>query len=125
MRGPHHDSLRFSIEYYCSLEQIKYIFDNFEKWTKPENAEFSIYFGAKPQIRKEPKGVVLIFVPFNYPIVLLMSPLVRDLVLCLGPPLTKSCARRERLLRGTPSVSRSLNSFQQRARCSPNSFRST
>ena len=70
-------SLRFSLEFYVSLEQIKDIFDNFEKWTKPESAEFSIYFTAKPQIRKEPKGVVLIFVPFNYPIMLLMSPLVR------------------------------------------------
>lgn len=82
-RGPHYGSLLFSLEYYVSLEQIKYIFDNFEKWTKPENAELSIYFGAKPQIRKEPKGVVLIFVPFNYPIMLLMSPLVRDVVLFL------------------------------------------
>ncbi|KAF9647400.1 NAD-aldehyde dehydrogenase [Thelephora ganbajun] len=63
------------LEHYVSLEQIKYTFDNFEKWTKPESAEFSIYFGARPQIRKEPKGVVLIFVPFNYPIMLLMSPL--------------------------------------------------
>lgn len=74
-------SSRFSLEHYVSLEQIKHIFDNFEKWAKPESAEFSIYFGARPQIRKEPKGVVLIFVPFNYPIMLLMSPLVRCLVL--------------------------------------------
>ncbi|KAF9785103.1 NAD-aldehyde dehydrogenase [Thelephora terrestris] len=63
------------LELYVSLEQIKYIFDNFEKWTKPESVELSIYFGARPRIRKEPKGVVLIFVPFNYPIMLLMSPL--------------------------------------------------
>ena len=73
-------SLLSSIEYYVSLEQVKYIFDNFEKWTKPESVERSIYFGARPQIRKEPKGVVLIFVPFNYPIMLLISPLVRHLV---------------------------------------------
>lgn len=70
-------SSRFSLEHYLSLEQIKYIFDNFEKWAKPESVELSIYFGARPHIRKEPKGVVLIFVPFNYPLVLLMSPLVR------------------------------------------------
>jgi len=100
----HHDSPRFSLEHYLSLEQIKYIFDNFEKWTKPENAEFSIYFAARPQIRKEPKGVALIFVPFNYPIVLLMSPLVRDPVLSPGFPVLLTCAsggsncRRERRL---------------------------
>ena len=84
-------SLRFRIEYYGSLEQIKYIFDNFEKWAKPESAEFSIYFGARPHIRKEPKGVVLIFVPFNYPILLLMSPLVCRLVLSSGFYVLLSC----------------------------------
>lgn len=63
------------IEFFGSLEQIKYIFDNFEKWAKPECAELSVYFGARPHIRKEPKGVVLIFVPFNFPILLLVSPL--------------------------------------------------
>lgn len=66
-----------SLEHYVSLEQIKDIFDNFEKWAKPESVELSIYVAARPHIRKEPKGVVLIFVPFNYPIMLLMSPLVR------------------------------------------------
>jgi hypothetical protein len=75
---------RFSLEYFVSLEQIKEIFDNVEKWSKPESVGFSIYFGARPKIRKEPKGVVLIFVPFNYPILILMSPLVRSPVICLG-----------------------------------------
>ena len=75
---------RFSLEHFVSLEQIKDLFDNVEKWSKPESVGFSIYFGARPKIRKEPKGVVLIFVPFNYPILILMSPLVRNLVFCLG-----------------------------------------
>jgi aldehyde dehydrogenase (NAD+) len=82
--APEWPSSRFSLEHYISLEQIKYTFDNFEKWTKPESVELSIYFGARPHIRKEPKGVVLIFVPFNYPIMLLMSPLVRHFVLFPG-----------------------------------------
>jgi len=84
-------SSRFRIEYYGSLEHIKCIFDNFEKWVKPESAEFSIYFGARPQIRKEPKGVVLIFVPFNYPILLLMSPLVCYLVIFSSFYVSLSC----------------------------------
>jgi hypothetical protein len=117
---------RFSLEYFVSLEQIKEIFDNVEKWSKPESVGFSIYFGARPKIRKEPKGVVLIFVPFNYPILILMSPLVRSLCyLPRLPRVTESCARRERSLLGTPSASRSLSSFQPRARCLPNSFQST
>lgn len=119
-------SLRSSIEHYISLEQVKCIFDNFEKWAKPESAEFSIYFGARPHIRKEPKGVVLIFVPFNYPIMLLMSPLVRPLLSSLWLlRVTESCARREPSLRGTPPASKSQNSFQQRARCSSSSSQST
>ena len=70
---------------------IKEIFDNFEKWAKPESVEFSVYTGAWPQIRKEPKGVVLIFVPFNFPIMLLMSPLVRRLVVFPGFYALLSC----------------------------------
>ena len=115
----------FSLEFFLSLEQIKYIFDNFEKWAKPESVEFSIYFGARPHIRKEPKGVVLIFVPFNYPIILLASPLVSSPAQPLAATVAKSRVRLERLPPGTLPASRSLNSFQQRARCSPNSSQST
>ena len=115
----------FSLEFFLSLEQIKYIFDNFEKWAKPESVEFSIYFGARPHIRKEPKGVVLIFVPFNYPIILLASPLVSSPAQPLAATVAKSRVRLERLPPGTLPASRSPNSFQQRARCSPNSSQST
>ena len=89
-------SSQFSIEHYLSLDAVKYTFDNFEKWAKPEGAELSIYFGARPQVRKEPKGVVLIFVPFNYPIILLMSPLVRNLVSSRLLLFAESRARLER-----------------------------
>jgi acyl-CoA reductase-like NAD-dependent aldehyde dehydrogenase len=33
-----------------------------------------------PYIRREPKGVVLIIVPFNFPLFLTVSPLVRKLL---------------------------------------------
>ncbi|QRW05395.1 aldehyde dehydrogenase family protein [Ceratobasidium sp. AG-Ba] len=48
-----------------------------DKWAKPEPAPFSINFAAmKPVTRKEPKGVVLIISPFNYPVWLALSPLI-------------------------------------------------
>ena len=59
-----------------SLAEVKESFDNVEKWTKPESAPLSLYSLTSPKIRKESKGVVLIFVPYNYPIFLLMSPIV-------------------------------------------------
>ncbi|KAG8744904.1 hypothetical protein FRC10_009274 [Ceratobasidium sp. 414] len=48
-----------------------------DKWAKTESAPFSLNFAAmKPVIRKEPKGVVLIISPFNYPIWLALTPLI-------------------------------------------------
>jgi len=69
-----------------SLAEIKQSFDNVEKWTKPEPAPLSLYSLTAPKIRKEAKGVVLIFVPYNYPIFLLMSPIVSTItrVQCLS-----------------------------------------
>ncbi|KAF9652565.1 aldehyde dehydrogenase [Thelephora ganbajun] len=63
------------LEIFVSLAEIKQSFDNVEKWAKPESAPLSLYFLTSPKIRKEAKGVVLIFVPYNYPIFLLMSPI--------------------------------------------------
>ncbi|KAJ3880668.1 NAD-aldehyde dehydrogenase [Lentinula edodes] len=54
-----------------SLVEIKLTLSSFEKWAKQESAPFSINFSAmRPVIRKEPKGVVLIISPFNYPLFL-------------------------------------------------------
>lgn len=54
-------------------------YHNVAKWCKPERAPFSLnWFATKPTIRKEPKGVVLIISPFNYPVFLALRPLVRD-----------------------------------------------
>jgi len=64
------------LEFFLSLAEVKKSFDNVEKWSKPESAPLSLYSLTSPKIRKESKGVVLIFVPYNYPIFLLMSPIV-------------------------------------------------
>lgn len=87
------------LEFYLSLEQVKTIFDNFEKWAKPESAGLSIYLGARPHIRKEPKGVVLIFVPFNYPLILLASPLAG--AIAAG---NAACVKTSELLPATSSL---------------------
>lgn len=48
------------------------------KWSKPESPAFNVtWFAMKPKIRKEPKGVVLIISPFNYPLWCLLGPVVR------------------------------------------------
>jgi acyl-CoA reductase-like NAD-dependent aldehyde dehydrogenase len=52
-------------------------YHNVAKWSKPERTPWSLnWFAMKPTIRKEPKGVVLIISPFNYPMWLLLGPLV-------------------------------------------------
>jgi aldehyde dehydrogenase (NAD+) len=63
----------------CTLTETVDAYHNVAKWSKPESAPWSFnYFSMKPTIRKEPKGVVLIISPFNYPMFLLLGPLVRS-----------------------------------------------
>lgn len=98
------------IETFVSLAEIKYSFDNVEKWVKPESAPLSIYSLTSPKIRKEAKGVVLIFVPYNYPVFLLMSPIVSDNV-NPGESLALHLIRLALLLPETPFASRPRNTF--------------
>ncbi|KAF7760966.1 hypothetical protein Agabi119p4_10375 [Agaricus bisporus var. burnettii] len=50
---------------------------NIEKWSKPERPPFSLNgFPMRPVIYKEPKGVVLVISPFNYPVWISFSGLV-------------------------------------------------
>ena len=47
----------------------------------PATRRFDLnWFASGPRIRKEPKGVVLIIAPFNFPILLLLGHLVRPRV---------------------------------------------
>jgi aldehyde dehydrogenase (NAD+) len=59
-----------------TMSEIKTSIDGVASWAKTEKAPFSVNFAAmRPTIRKEPKGVVLIIAPFNYPVWLLIGPL--------------------------------------------------
>ena len=71
-------SLLFSLEIGGTLTEAVDAYHNVAKWSKPEPASWSLnWFSMKPTILKEPKGVVLIISPFNYPMWLLLGPLVR------------------------------------------------
>lgn len=66
-----------------TIGEVKDTLSSFEKWTKPESAPFSLNFAAmRPVIRKEPKGLVLIISPFNYPIFLTIPLIVRSSLSC-------------------------------------------
>jgi aldehyde dehydrogenase (NAD+) len=68
-----------SIEINGTIAEAVNAYHNVAKWSKPERAPWSFnFFAMKPTIRKEPKGVVLIISPFNYPMWLLLGPLVRS-----------------------------------------------
>jgi len=67
----------FILEIGATLTEAVNAYHSVAKWSKPERAPFSLnWFATKPTIRKEPKGVVLIISPFNYPIFLALRPLV-------------------------------------------------
>ncbi|KAJ7606940.1 NAD-aldehyde dehydrogenase [Mycena polygramma] len=59
-----------------SLTDIMSTYNNMEAWVKPEKPAFTIPFGLmRPVTYKEPKGVVLLISPFNYPVNLTLVPL--------------------------------------------------
>ncbi|PSS37509.1 hypothetical protein PHLCEN_2v716 [Hermanssonia centrifuga] len=60
----------------AALSEAKDAYDNIEKWAKPEKARWDFnWFAMKPTIRKEPKGVVMIIAPFNFPMLLMLGHL--------------------------------------------------
>ena len=66
-----------SLELNGTLLELKEAYDKVEKWAAPEQAPFSwLWFATSPHVRNEPKGVVLLISPFNYPLYLLLVPFV-------------------------------------------------
>uniref|UniRef100_A0A914LEL9 Aldehyde dehydrogenase n=1 Tax=Meloidogyne incognita TaxID=6306 RepID=A0A914LEL9_MELIC len=59
------------------VTEIDYVLENLHKWTEPTSAEKTLAtILDKPYIVREPKGVVLIIGPWNYPLNTLLMPLV-------------------------------------------------
>lgn len=59
------------------LGEIKFAMRHLQQWMKPEKVATNLLnFPSKSYILREPLGVVLIIGPWNYPLLLLLNPLV-------------------------------------------------
>ena len=69
-----------AIEVFHVLSEIKLALKSLDSWTAPKkvDAPFTM-LGTQSSIRYEPKGVVLIIAPWNYPFSLALGPLVSAL----------------------------------------------
>lgn len=57
--------------------ELKYFIKNLKCWIRPQQVSTPLtLFGHKSTIRYEPKGVVLIIAPWNYPFQLTVNPLI-------------------------------------------------
>jgi coniferyl-aldehyde dehydrogenase len=63
----------------AAIGSLKYAKANVRKWTKPQNRSTTpkllSFLGAKAQVRYQPKGVVGLISPWNFPIFLAFGPL--------------------------------------------------
>lgn len=67
-------------EIYPVLQEIRYAIKKLHKWAKPVKVSApTLLMGTKNYLYPEPKGVVLIIAPWNYPFNLAMMPLVAAL----------------------------------------------
>ena len=64
-------------EVYAAISEINHTCSNLKRWMRNESVSTPIsLLGSSSHIRYEPKGVVLIISPWNFPISLTLSPLV-------------------------------------------------
>ena len=64
-------------EIYPVVTEIKHARSHLADWVKPVSVPSPlVLFGARSEVRYEPKGVVLIIAPWNFPFQLSLSPLV-------------------------------------------------
>lgn len=74
-RKPYEES-GFS-EIFPVVSEIRYVKKNLKKWASNKKVDTPLLlFGSSSLIKHEPKGVILIIAPWNYPFMLLMSPLI-------------------------------------------------
>lgn len=60
-----------------TLAEIGYAIKHVKKWMRPRRVPTPwLFAGSRSEVRYEPKGVVLILAPWNYPFGLLLTPLV-------------------------------------------------
>jgi len=67
-------------ELVVTLAELKFARRKLASWMKPQRVETPLtVFGSHSEIRHEPKGVVLILAPWNYPVFLTLAPLIAAL----------------------------------------------
>jgi aldehyde dehydrogenase (NAD+) len=60
-----------------TIDEVQYAIDHLDEWMAPSRVGTPrLYAGTRSEIRYEPKGVVLILAPWNYPLNLTLGPLV-------------------------------------------------
>ncbi|SFQ25224.1 aldehyde dehydrogenase (NAD+) [Lachnospiraceae bacterium XBB1006] len=59
------------------LEEISHVMRNLSKWARPKRVRGTLgTWPAKSRIYREPYGIVLVLAPWNYPLLLALSPVV-------------------------------------------------
>ena len=62
-------------ETYVSVEEIDHLLAHLEEWTAPRRVSLPLTLRpARAHVQLQPKGVVLVIAPWNYPLNLLVSP---------------------------------------------------
>jgi len=62
------------------LREIRYVRRRLRHWARPERVPTpALLIGTQSEIRREPKGVVLVLAPWNYPVYLALMPVVAAL----------------------------------------------
>ncbi len=64
------------LELFMSIDGFRYCRKRLKKWMKPRRRHVSLWFaGASNRVLPQPKGVVGVVAPWNYPLFLVMGPL--------------------------------------------------
>lgn len=68
----------FMLEYECAMDDIEYLRRHLTSLLSPDGVDekSSLYSTINAKVEKIPYGTVLIVVPFNYPLILSMDPLI-------------------------------------------------
>lgn len=67
----------YSTEIGIVLSEIRYVQHHLQAWSKEKRVNTPLLFwGSRSKIHYEPRGVVLIIAPWNYPLQLALSPLI-------------------------------------------------
>uniref|UniRef100_F1KTN9 Aldehyde dehydrogenase n=1 Tax=Ascaris suum TaxID=6253 RepID=F1KTN9_ASCSU len=67
----------YGLEFSGPLCELNYMLDNIDEWAAPQKVEKTfLTILDTPMIAKDPLGVVLIISPWNYPIYLVIQPLI-------------------------------------------------